>query len=221
MKILVMYESSGTVREAFRAKGHDAFSLDVQPADDGSPHHFEMDADEMMTLIESGETDFDLIIAHPPCTYLTISAEWAYKDGPFHQKIGPDVLTGECRRQARCDALRTVQRIMNLPVAKICIENPVGAISKAIRKPDQYIQPYQFGHNASKKTGLWLKGLELLESTESIEPDYYHEGKPRWGNQTPNGATKLGPSSDRWKVRSKTYLGIAEAMANQWSKNDG
>ena len=157
-----------------------------------------------------------LMMAHPPCTYLTISAEWAYKDGPFHQQIGPDVLTGEARRQARCEALKIVQRIMDLPVAKICIENPVGAISRAIRKPDQYIQPYQFGHNASKKTGLWLRGLEPLEPTEIVEPEYHHQGNPRWANQSPCGAPKLGPSADRWKVRSKTYDGVAAAMAAQW-----
>jgi len=218
MKVLVMYESSGTVREAFRRLGHDAHSLDLQKADDGSPHHLKMDAGQMMSDIERGHVVWDLIIAHPPCTYLTSSAAWAYKDGPYHMKIGPEILVGAERRAAREEALQTVQRIMNLPCERIVIENPVGAISKAIRPPEQYIQPYQFGHSASKKTGLWLKGVEplLIDSDNYVEPEYYHEGKPRWANQSPCGATKLPPSADRWKIRSKTYQGIADAMANQW-----
>lgn len=219
MQVLVMFESSGAVREAFRRLGFDAWSLDLLPADDETPHHLQRDAEDYMALIEQGTEKPEMVIAHPPCTYLTVSAEWAYKDGPFHMNIGEDVLTGADRRAAREDALDVVERILELPVGKIALENPVGAIPRRVKhiKP-QYIQPYQFGHSASKKTGLWLKGLPKLQPTCYIEPEYYHDGKPRWANQAPSGATKLGPSADRWKVRSKTYTGIAHAMAEQWGK---
>jgi len=118
------------------------------------------------------------------------------------------------------DALAFVRLLMDAPIPRICIENPVGVISTRIRPADQYIQPYQFGEDASKKTGLWLKNLPKLEPTEYIEPRYVN-GKPRWGNQTDSGQNRLGPSEYRWKVRSKTYWGIANAMATQWGGYSG
>jgi hypothetical protein len=114
------------------------------------------------------------------------------------------------------EALEFVRLLMAAPIPRICIENPVGVISTRIRKPDQIVQPYQFGADASKKTCLWLKGLPPLRPTSFVEPRYV-DGKPRWANQTDSGQNKLSPSDDRWKARSQTYEGIAEAMAQQWS----
>ncbi len=147
------------------------------------------------------------MIAHPPCTYLSVS-------GIHWNKRRPE-------RAAETEkALDFVRQLLEAPIPRIAIENPVGVISTAIRKPDQYIQPYQFGHNASKKTGLWLKNLPLLRPTAVVEPDRVVEGRPRWGNQTDSGQNRLGPSEDRWALRSETYSGIAEAMADQWGELD-
>jgi hypothetical protein len=115
------------------------------------------------------------------------------------------------------NALSFVQALLSADIPRICLENPVSVISTRIRKPDQIIQPWQYGHNASKKTCLWLKGLPLLQSTDIIEPTIVN-GKKRYGNQTASGQNKLAPSADRWKIRSTTYQGIADAMANQWGE---
>jgi hypothetical protein len=159
---------------------------------------------------------WDLMIAHPPCTYLTIAAEWAYGDGPYHQRVKPTTLVGAARRVAREEALAFVLALYDAPIARVAIENPVGVLSSRFRKPDQTIQPWQFGHDASKATCLWLKGLPLLEPTDVLPG-----GKTaRRGNQTASGQNKLPPSPDRWKLRSVTYPGIAAAMAAQWGAND-
>jgi hypothetical protein len=113
------------------------------------------------------------------------------------------------------DALEFVRLLLDAPIPRIALENPISVISSRIRKPDQIITPYQFGHDASKKTCLWLKNLPLLTPTQIIEPRIV-DGKKRWGNQTDSGQNKLGPSDDRWKIRSETYAGIANAMAEQW-----
>lgn len=215
MRVLIACESSGVIREEFRKLGHDAWSCDLQPADDGSPYHYQCD---VFDIIHKG---WDLMIAHPSCTYLTNSAAWAYGDGPYHQKVKPGTLVGADRRAAREEALMFVRRLMDAPIPKIAIENPVGTISTRIREATQYIQPYDFGDDASKKTGLWLQGLPKLEPTEYVPGrivGYRKNGKPimRWGNQTDSGQNKLTPGADRWKVRSKTYLGWAKAMAAQW-----
>jgi len=216
MRVLIGYESSGTVREAFRALGHDAWSCDLQPADDGSPHHFQCSVWDV-----TGQS-WDMAIFHPPCTYLTISAAWAFSDGPYHQKVKPGTLVGQARREARDAALDDVRRLMALPYPK-AIENPIGAISKAIRKPDQIIQPHQFGDDASKATCLWLDSLPALVPTcripgRAVEwPKGSGKTVERWSNQTDSGQNKLPPSDTRWKSRSKTYPGIAAAFADQWS----
>jgi site-specific DNA-cytosine methylase len=202
MKVLIACESSGIVREAFRAMGHNAISCDTQPADDGSPHHAQND---VRNILDMG---WDLMIAHPPCTYLSVSGmHWTTR--------------GLRDPQLTEDALEFVQLLMNAPIEYIAIENPVGVISTRIRKPDQIIQPYQFGDNASKKTCLWLKGLPKLKPTKIIEGRtvVIPNGKvaQRWDNQTDSGQNKLGPSDTRWKERSKTYPGIAAAMAQQWN----
>lgn len=196
MRVLVACEYSGKVREAFRSMGHDAWSCDLLPADDGSEFHIQGDVTE---LLDDG---WDLMVAFPPCTYLCSS-------GLHWNKRRPE------RAAKTEDALRFVQTLMDAPIERIAIENPVGCISTRIRKASQYIQPYQFGDDASKKTGLWLKGLPLLVPTRNVEPRIVN-GKKRWGNQTDSGQNRLGPSEDRWKIRSETYAGIANAMATQW-----
>lgn len=195
MKVLIACESSGTVRDAFKALGHYATSCDLLPTDLEGNHY----QGDVFDILGDG---WDLLIAHPPCTYLCSSGmHWTARG-----LRGPQLTE---------DALLFVQRLMDAPIQRIAIENPVGAISTRIRKPNQIIQPYQFGDDASKKTCLWLKGLPVLEHTEYIEPRIVN-GKPRWANQTDSGQNKLAPSDDRWKERSKTYQGIARAMALQW-----
>ena len=199
IEVLVVCESSGVVREAFRKRGFNAWSCDILPADDGSKYHIKGD---MFKAIEKHKRDIKLLICHPPCTYLCSS-------GLHWNKRTPG-------RQEKTDAaLKDVRRLLSYNIPHIALENPVGCISTKIRKASQYIQPYQFGHDASKKTGLWLKNLPLLKPTNSIAPRIVN-GKKRWSNQTDSGQNKLGPSKDRWKERSKTYQGIADAMAKQW-----
>jgi hypothetical protein len=144
---------------------------------------------------------WDLMIAHPPCTHLAVSgaAHFAAKQASGVQQ----------------EALDFVRALLDAPIPRIALENPVSIISSRIRKPDQIVQPYQFGHDASKKTCLWLKGLPLLKPTQMVEPRLV-DGKPRWENQTNSGQNRLGPSPDRWKKRSTTFQGIADAMAKQW-----
>ena len=218
MRVLVACEYSGTVRDAFLAAGHDAMSCDLLPTDSPGPHY----QGDVFDIINDG---WDLMIAHPPCTYLSVSGmHWTTR--------------GLRDPQLTEDALDFVRRLMAAPIDKIAIENPVSVISSRIRKPDQVIHPYQFGHDASKKTCLWLKNLPPLKTTDFVEPRMVCCGltmkrgdkhscpncngskaaKPRWGNQTDSGQNKLAPSADRWKERAKTYSGIAKAMADQWSK---
>jgi len=195
MRVLVACESSGTVRDAFAALGHDAWSCDVLPA---SGKHLR--GDVVGHLLDG----WDLMIAHPPCKYLSVSGmHWTkrgYRD-PHSTK----------------DALDFVRILMNAPIERICIENPVSIISSCIRKPNQIIQPYEYGHDASKKTCLWLKNLPILhrDPSQYIEPRIAN-GRPRWANQTDSGQNRLGPSQTRWQIRAQTYSGIAKAMAEQW-----
>jgi len=231
MKVLIACEYSGRVRRAFDALGHDVLSADFEPAEDGSQFHYQGDCFDLIN-----DQHFDLMIAHPPCTYLTCSTEWAYGDGPYHQKLKPETLAGAARRAAREDAIDFVMRLANAPIDRIAIENPVGVLSKRWMPASQYINPHQFGDDASKKTGLWLKGLPLLTPTEQVEgrliccgheihnDDKYgcpdcegaNRAARRWANQTDSGQNRLAPGAGRWKERSRTYQGIAEAMAEQW-----
>lgn len=147
---------------------------------------------------------WDLMIAHPPCTYLSVSGmHWTAR--------------GKRDPQLTEDALAFVRLLMDAPIPRIAIENPVSVISSRIRPPDQIVNPYQFGEDASKKTCLWLKGLPPLRPTAFVEPRMIG-GKPRWGNQCDSGQNKLAPSADRWKDRSRTYAGIAAAFASQWGR---
>jgi site-specific DNA-cytosine methylase len=192
MRVLVACEYSGTVREAFRKLGHDAWSCDIIPSDDNSPYHFQCDVFE---VVNQG---WDLMIAHPPCTHLAVSGA-----KHFHKKINEQK-----------DALEFVKKLMDLNIKKICIENPVSVISTKIRKPDQIIQPWQFGHEAQKTTCLWLKGLPLLMHTKIVNKGEFYispSGKklPKWYSDNKSA-----------KIRSKTFQGIADAMAEQWGRNE-
>lgn len=154
-----------------------------------------------------------MIIAFPPCQYLTIAAEWCYADEQ-KKKMNPGVLYGAARRQAREDALQFVRDLMDAPCDRIAIENPVGVIGTRIRPYTQQVQPWYFGEDASKKTCLWLKNLPELVPTNILPGG----SRARRANQTPSGQNKLGPSADRAKIRGKTYQGIAHAMADQWGE---
>ncbi len=239
MRALVNCESSGRTREALRAAGWDAWSCDLLPADDGSPFHIQGDA-----IVAAYSGGWDMMIAHPPCTYLTGAAEWAFRDD-VGRKVKPGTLTGEARREARNAALLFFGALLDAPIPRVAIENPVGAVNTAIRKPDQIIHPWMFGDDASKSTCLWLRGLPPLR----IEPARFTPPRlvcggcgdtvagrpkdapwraeacglcgarslPRWANQTDSGQNRLAPSADRWKERSATYPGIARAFALNWS----
>ena len=192
MKVLVACEYSGIVREAFAFKGHDAWSCDLLPTDQPSNKHIQGD------VLEIINNDWDLIIAHPPCTHLSVSgaARWAEK-------------VADGRQQA---AIKFVEDIWNADCPFIAIENPVGALSSRSKlgKATQYIQPYEFGHAEQKKTGLWLKGLPKLIPTDVIDVSNLPDNQRQRLHYLP-------PSKDRWKIRSTTFQGIADAMADQWS----
>jgi hypothetical protein len=211
MRVLIACERFGAVRDAFLARGHDAWSLDIAPDATGSARHIQ---DDVRLHLREG---WDLMIAHPDCTYLTSAAEWAYGPGPYHQKVKPGTLTGQARRDARQSAIELVREIMAAPIPRIAVENPVGVLSSRIRKPDQIIQPHQFGADASKATCLWLQGLPLLVATYRIAPRMI-DGRPRWGNQTDSGQNRLSPGAGRAMERARTYPGIASAMADQWGR---
>jgi hypothetical protein len=192
VKVLIACEYSGVVRDAFLARGHEAMSCDLLPTDSPGPHH----EGDVFDVIDQG---WDLMIAHPPCTDLAVSGA-----KHFAAKIADG-------RQQR--ALDFVQRLLDAPIDKICLENPVSVISSKIRKPNQIIQPWMFGHEATKTTCLWLKNLPSLEASQIVDKGARHVTKsgkslPAWYN--------LPPSKDRWKIRSATFPGIAKAMAEQW-----
>jgi len=253
VRVLVACEYSGTVRDAFLSRGHDAMSCDILPTDAPGPHY----QGDVRDVLDGG---WDLMIAHPPCTYLSVSGmHWTAR--------------GLRDPQLTEDALDFVRLLLDAPIPRICVENPVSVISTRIRPSDQIVHPWMFGHDASKKTCLWLKNLPLLDVyVPAVRPpkgwhrvmaaadmvecalcgepycpehnDHYvdcacvgptEDGvtvknvggvlfgtretpppKMLWANQTPSGQNRLGPSADRWKIRSATYTGIAAAMAVQW-----
>lgn len=194
MRIATLCEFSGVVRDAFIKRGHYAISCDLLDSESSFGPHIKGDC------FNYDWSNFDLILAFPSCTYLCSSGlHWNNK------------VAG--RKQKTLDAVRFVLNLWSLPVSRIAIENPIGCLSTLWKKPDQIIQPWQFGCPESKKTCLWLKNLPLLIPTEILPIPK----SGRWENQTPSGQNKIGPSENRWKLRSKTYLGIANAMAEQWS----
>lgn len=223
MRVLIACETSGIVRDAFIKKGHDAVSCDLLPTERPGPHY----QGDVLDILSQR---WDLMIAHPDCTYLTASAAWAFKDGPYHQKVSAGTLVGETRRSAREKSLQFVAMLAAADIEKIAIENPaVGFLNTMLdltqygfrsNFPTQIIHPHQFGHDASKATGLALKGLPDLIHTNAVEPRWVdRQGKrplPRWGNQTDSGQNKLTPGPMRWLERARTYQGWADAMADQW-----
>lgn len=193
LRVLIGCEFSGVVRDAFRACGHDAWSCDLLPTEADRRYHLQCDVRVIL------DCQWDLAIFHPDCTYLCSS-------GLHWNKRRPE-------RQVKTElALQFVQQLMAAPIKRIALENPIGCISTRIRKPEQIIQPFEYGHPESKQTCLWLKNLPQLQPTELLELPK----TGRWENQTPSGQNKLGPSADRWKIRARTYPGIARAMAEQW-----
>lgn len=208
--ILVGHEESQMVTIALRNRGHEAYSCDLKPCSGGFLEwHLQMDVFRAIDLYK-----WDAGLFFPDCTYLTVSAEWAYKEGPYHQKVKEGTLTGFTRQLAREKAVKHVKTLWNSKIDKILIENPIGKLSTLWMKPTQIIQPYWFGDDASKATCLWLKGLPNLILTQYIEPRIVN-GKMRWGNQTDSGQNKLPPSENRQTMRSRTYPGIANAIATQ------
>ena len=197
MKILLGCEESQAVCKAFRARGHEAYSCDIQECSGGHPEwHLQMDVFQAIKL-----KDWDMGVFFPDCTYLTISANKWYKD-QLPRKSG--VLVGAERRAAREDAIGFFMRLWNCKIPKIGIENPIGVMSTRFKKPDQVLQPWMFGHGETKATCLWLRGLPKLTPTNIVE------GREQ-------RLHKLSKTSDRAKIRSKTFQGIAEALAAQWS----
>ena len=194
MKVLVACECSGVVRDVFRARGHDAWSCDIKPCERDNSRHIQ---DDVSGVLRRG---WHLVIAHPPCTDLSVSCSrlWKQKQADGRQRVAVDFFMLFTRLPCRW-----------------AIENPVGYMSTHYRKPDQIIQPWQYGHDASKKTCLWLSELPLLKQTTIVPPRMVN-GLPRWDNQTDSGQNKLPPSENRATERSRTYHGIADAMAEQW-----
>lgn len=207
MRVLIGCETSGKTRRAFTARGHEAWSCDLLPADDNSPMHFQMDIRHILRVLRGY---FDLFIVHPTCTYLSSS-------GLHWNTRGRIEADGRPRAAHTEDAVAFAIEMMQADIPRIAMENPVGCLSTRYREPDQYIQPHEFGHDASKKTCLWLKGLQPLAKDPAlyVEPRIVN-GKKRWANQTDSGQNVLGPSDDRWKLRSETYQGWSDAMAAQW-----
>lgn len=194
MRVLIGCEHSGVVRDAFRARGHNAYSCDILPATGSQEFHLSCDVFEAIAM-----GGWDLAIFHPPCTYLCSS-------GLHWNKRVPG------RSRQTDQAVEFVRRLMDCSIPLIAVENPIGCLSTRLRKPDQIIQPWMFGHPESKATCLWLKGLPPLIPTNILPLPV----SGRWANQTASGQNRLPPTKDRWAIRSKTYDGIAEAFAKQW-----
>ncbi len=188
MDVLIACEFSGVVREEFRKLGHKAISIDLLPSETGTSYHYQTD---IIEHLEYNSDLYDLMIAFPPCTHLSASgARW------FSEK-----------RTEQQEAIDFVMQLINVNIPKIAVENPIGILSNVIRKPDQIIQPWMFGHGETKATCLWLKNLPKLVPTNRVNG---RKQRVHW----------LSPSADRWKKRSKTYSGVARAMAYQWSKSN-
>jgi len=197
MKVIVGCEFSQVVTKAFRDRGHEAFSCDILPCEGGHPEwHIQGD------VFDAIKRGWDCGIFHPPCTYVCSSGMHWTRRGLRDPKLTDD-------------AVEFVRLLLAASIEKIALENPIGILSTRIRKPDQIIQPWQFGHPESKATCLWLKNLPPLTPTDVLTLP----ASGRWNNQTPSGQNKLGPSADRWAKRAITYAGIAAAMSDQWGSD--
>ena len=195
-RVLLFVERSGVIREAFRAVGADAWSCDLEAAEDGSPHHLQCD------IFEALKQEWRGFVVHPECRYLSSS-------GLHWNKRRPG------REQLTEAAVAFALACWRAGVPHVCLENPIGRLSRFMGKATQIVQPYQFGEDASKATCFWLRGLPPLRPTGFVEPRLV-DGRPRWGNQTDGGQNKLAPSKHRSMDRARTYPGIARAMASQW-----
>lgn len=206
MIVLVGCEQSQAVTIEFRKLGHEAYSNDLKQCSGGHAEwHLQMDVFDAIDYLKKQGKEIDLFIVFPDCTFLTCTANRSFLNNPE-------------RWEKRLNAIKFVYRLMNCGINKIAIENPVGVISSHIRKPDQYIQPYHFGHKDSKKTGLWLKNLPPLRSTNIVEPEWHY---PKNGGKRMSKTHALNPSTNKPEnatLRSVTYSGIAKAMATQWSE---
>lgn len=220
MKVLIGYSRCPHTRAAFEAKGHEVWTCDLRDGD--HERHLKCDVWEIL------RDQWDMAVLHPMCTYLTVSAAWAYGDPDYerwpevgyHQRPAADVLLGAPRRVARDEAIENFRRLLELPYPK-AIENPARSfLCKSIRSPDQVVQPYEYGDDASKATGFWTThGLAKMVPTQFIPPrtiEYRGKLVKRWANQSPCGAPSAAPSKDRWLKRSDTFPGIALAMAEAW-----
>ena len=207
MRVLVACELSGRVRDAFRRHGHDAWSCDLLPLEQAPAHYHAQQfpqhhiSGDVLAVLDRG---WDLLVGFPPCTYLTVANTYITR--------GCSKYTPAEAQQLRQDAIHFFLRLANASIAKVAIENPIGIMSKRFREPDQIIQPWMFGDDASKATCLWLRGLPKLTPTNELPGGY----TARRANQTASGQNKLGPSPERAMLRALTYPGIAEAMAAQW-----
>lgn len=212
MRVLVACEYSGRVRDAFIRGGHDAMSCDLLATDAPGPHH---QGDVRDVLAEQ----WDILIAHPTCTFLSVSGiHW--NSNPKSYRYG-----GHQTAEALAFARMFIDGPETAHIPKRVVENPISILSTHVRKPEQIIQPYEFGDDASKATCLWLSGVPKLV----IDPSKRRDGRmvmwkgklvERWSNQTDSGQNRLPPSEDRWKIRSETYLGIAQAFADQWGASN-
>lgn len=219
-RVLIGYSCCPLTLEAFERAGCEAWTCDLLPSRGRADRHLQCN------VWDIARDRWDVALFHPMCTYLTGSAAWAFSDPDYdrypgvgyHQRVRPETLTGQARRDAREQALDNFRRLLALPYPKV-IENPAaGFVSKAIRPADQIIQPYEYGDDASKATGLWTDRLPKLRPTKRVQGRMVlHNGKmvERWANQTDSGQNRLSPGEDRWLERSKTYPGIADALGSQ------
>ena len=212
MKVLVACEYSGIVRNAFINKGHEAVSCDLLPSESDLGEHYQGDVTDILN------DGWDMMIAHPPCTYLSVSgARWYYhpedKHLPYEQRRPHPMHPN--RRKYQQEALDFVQLLLDAPIDKIAVENPISVISSRIKKPTQIIQPYEYGHPTSKSTCLWLKNLEPLQPTNIVEPIWINVSKGKRMSKFHYDTYTL-PKEERGKIRSATFPGIAQAMAEQW-----
>jgi len=212
-KVLLGYSTSNTTREVFEQHGCDAWTADVRPGE--GPKHIQGDI-----WVALSAQPWDFAVLHPPCTYLTVSAAWAYTDGPYHMTVSPGTLVGAVRRAARDEALNTFQRLLALPFP-VVVENPARSfVCTSIRKPDQVLQPYMFGLDASKATGLWLSEVPPVQVPPEavwVQPRICN-GLPRWGNQTDTGQNRVSPSDTRALTRSSDVRCIVQGAAPQWAR---
>lgn len=230
MRVFIGMETSGVMRRAFAARGHDAISCDLLPAQDDGAAHIVGDVFDTLDRLRASGWWPDLAIFHPDCTFFTVSAAWAFKDPDYakypgvgyHQRVKPETLVGKARRDRQAEDLGRVHGLANLKIQIKIIENPIGRLSTLWTKPSDIVQPYEFGDDASKATCFWvldesgsLVDLKFpRDPALFVSPSPRKNGTARWANQTDNGQNRLSPSENRWQQRSDTYPGIARAVAS-------